>query len=82
MKNYITSDKIGEFVQSMYNAGFENVIISPMHISVKHTDGSYTFIDIYDKLSYEALLNVVFDKEKALLMEKLPKTEELPTNEE
>lgn len=82
MKNYITSDKVGEFVQSMFNAGFENLVISPENVSVKHTDGSYTHITVFRKCSYEDLLNRVFDKEKALLMERLPKTEELPTNEE
>ena len=81
MKNYITSDKVGEFVQSMFNAGFENLVISPDNVSVKHTDGSYTHITVFRKCSYEDLVNRVLDKEKSLLLERLPQSDDNETEE-
>lgn len=64
MKRYITSDKVGEFVQTLNKEGFKMVMVEPEQISVKLSNGCYEFIDIYNKCSYDALLDSIYMAEK------------------
>ena len=63
MKKYITSDKVGEFVQALHTNGFKYVSVEPEQIAVRHDDGSYTFIQIFQKNSFENLVKSVIDTE-------------------
>lgn len=63
MKKYITSDKVGEFVQALHTNGFKYVSVEPEQVSVRHGDGSYTFIEIFQKGSYDDLVRSVIDTE-------------------
>lgn len=65
MKKYITSDKVGEFCQAMSEAGV-NVSVDGESLSVRHCDGSYTFIDIYQKNSFENLVSEILGTETSL----------------
>lgn len=69
MKKYITSDKIGEFCQSMSNAGIP-VMVDNDSISVRHCDGSYTFITIYQKNTFDKLVSEVRSTEATLRSQK------------
>lgn len=64
MKRYITSDKVGEFVQTLYKEGFKMVMVQQEQISVKLSNDCYEFIDIYNKCSYDALLDSIYMAEK------------------
>ena len=80
MKKYITSDKVGEFCQAMSNAGIY-VAVDKENLSIRHCDGSYTFIDIYKKNSFENLISEVLSTEASLQSQRLfdethPVTEE------
>lgn len=70
MKKYITSDKVGEFCQAMSNAGI-CVSVDKETLSVRHCDCSYTFIDIYQKNSFENLVNEVLSTEASLQSQRL-----------
>lgn len=67
MKKYITSDKVGEFVQTLHENGFKYIAVESERVSVKHDDGSYTFIEIFQKGSYEALVQSVINTEIHIL---------------
>jgi hypothetical protein len=69
MRHYITSDKVGEFVQSMFAAG-QHVQVDGDSISVRHSDHSYTFIDVYQKGSMEKLVSDILEKERQILEQK------------
>jgi hypothetical protein len=81
MEKYITSDKVGEFVQTLYANGFKYVAVEPEQISVRHDDGSYTFIQIFQKNSFENLVKSVIDTE-ANIQKQVQFDEEHPTNQE
>lgn len=55
-KYYITSDKVGEFAARMYAAGI-GVSIEPQNnqITVKKPEGSYEWIHIFNKDSFDGL---------------------------
>lgn len=63
MKKYITSDKVGEFVQTLHQNGFKYVSVEQEQVAVRHDDGSYTFIHIFQKNSFENLVKSVIDTE-------------------
>lgn len=63
MKKYITSDKVGEFVHTLHQNGFKYVSVEPEQVAVRHGDGSYTFIEILQKNSFENLVKSVIDTE-------------------
>jgi predicted RNA binding protein YcfA (HicA-like mRNA interferase family) len=67
MKKYITSDKVGEFVQTLHEHGFKYVSVEPEHVAVRHDDGSYTFIKIFPKGSYDDLVQSVINTEIHIL---------------
>lgn len=81
MKKYITSDKVGEFVQALHTNGFKYVAVEPEQISVRHDDGSYTFIQIFQKSSYDDLVQSVINTEIQILKQ-VQFDEEHPTNQE
>lgn len=55
-KNYITSDKIGEFVQRMYEKGIKaEANPEKMEICVTLGAGRYEWIKIFTKSSFEEL---------------------------
>lgn len=70
MKKYITSDKVGEFCQAMSNAGIY-VAVDKENLSIRHCDGSYTFIEIYQKNSFENLISEVLSTEASLQSQRL-----------
>lgn len=65
MKKYITSDKVGEFCQAMSNLGIP-VGVEGDTISVRHSDGSYTFLEVFKKDSFENLLNSIIATESKI----------------
>jgi hypothetical protein len=67
MKKYITSDKVGEFVQALHEHGFKYVSVEPEQVAVRHDDGSYTFIEIFQKGSYDDLVQSVINTEIHIL---------------
>ena len=81
MKKYITSDKVGEFVQALHTNGFKYVAVEPEQISVRHDDGSYTFIQVFQKNSFENLVQSVINTEIQILKQ-VQFDEEHPTNQE
>lgn len=55
-KMYITSDKVGEFVQRMYEKGIKaEVQPETMEICVTIGNGRYEWIKIFAKSSFEEL---------------------------
>ena len=69
MKHYITSDKVGEFVQSMFASGLL-VQVDGDSISVRHSDHSYTFVEVYQKGSMEKLVSGILENERQILEQK------------
>jgi hypothetical protein len=67
MKKYITSDKVGEFVQALHEHGIKYVSVESERIAVRHGDGSYIFIEIFQKGSYEDLVQSVINTEIHIL---------------
>lgn len=67
MKKYITSDKVGEFVQALHTNGFKYVSVEPERVAVRHDDGSYTFIEIFQKSSFDDLVQSVINTEIHIL---------------
>lgn len=64
MEKYITSDKIGQFVQALYESGkFSYIQIDSNQISVKKESGEYIFIKIFDKTSWDDLVKEVIREE-------------------
>lgn len=65
MEKYITSDKVGQFVQALWESGkFSNIQVDDMQVSAIKKDGhSYTFIRIVPKNSYERLLKDIIEEE-------------------
>ena len=59
MEKYITSDKVGEFVQTLHQKGFTYVTVEPHELSVRLSTGEFIFIKIYQKGSYEELVRHV-----------------------
>lgn len=55
-KYYITSDKVGEFIQRMYDAGIR-VDAEPEgnRLSLHKPGGGYEFIRVFKKSSFEEL---------------------------
>lgn len=70
MKKYITSDKVGEFCQAMSNAGIY-VTVDKDNMSIRHCDGSYTFIDIYQKSGFDQLISDILSTEASLQSQRL-----------
>ena len=65
MKNYVTSDKVGEFIQCMYDAGI-HASVDGDQIAVHMCDGSYVFIDIYRKRAFQDLRDTIIAKNAEL----------------
>jgi hypothetical protein len=63
MKRYITSDKVGEFVQSLFAAGLK-VQVDGDSIAVHHSDHSFTFVEIYEKGTLEKLITDIIENER------------------
>lgn len=63
MKKYITSDKVGDLIQALHEHGFKYVSVEQEQVAVRHVDGSYTFIEIFQKRSYDDLVQSVIDTE-------------------
>ena len=63
-KYYITSDKIGEFIQKMYDKGIR-VDAEPgnSQLAVHSSSGGYEWIKVFSKSSFEELCKA-FDSEK------------------
>ena len=63
-KYYITSDKVGEFIQRMYEAGIR-VDSEPERnrLSLHKPEGGYEFIKVFAKSSFEELCCVFLPKE-------------------
>lgn len=62
-KYYITSDKVGEFIQRMYDKGIR-VDAEPQEsrLSLHKPEGGYEFIKVFSKGSFEELCET-FTKE-------------------
>lgn len=62
-KYYITSDKVGEFIQRMYDKG-TRVDAEPQEsrLSLHKPEGGYEFIKVFSKGSFEELCET-FTKE-------------------
>lgn len=60
---YITADKLGEFVERMYAAGIK-VDCDPKEeqITLKRPDGSYAWIHIFNKGSFDNLCAALLPK--------------------
>ena len=74
MRKYITSDKVGEFVQSLFNAGL-SVSVCSDHVSVQFADKSCQYVDVYEKGSYDSLVGH-FISENELLKKQIRFDEE------
>ena len=63
-KYYITSDKVGEFIQRMYDAGIR-VDSEPERdrLSLHKPEGGYEFIKVFKKSSFAELCYVFLPKE-------------------
>lgn len=64
-RKYITSDKVGEFVQAMFEAGLY-ASVDGKTVSVRLSDGSYQFVDIFKKTSYAELVSDIISKEQSI----------------
>lgn len=64
MEKYITSDKVGEFVQTLHQSGVALVSVDPHEISVRLSNKDFIFIKIYQKGSHDDLVRYVQDAEK------------------
>jgi hypothetical protein len=60
---------VGEFVQALFAAGHK-VQIDDDSIAVRHSDSSYTFVNIYPKDSMEKLISDILEKERQILEQK------------
>lgn len=65
MSNYITSDKVGEFCQAMFNAGLLPMV-NKDYISVQLSDKSCLHVDIYTKISFGALVKGIIAEDAEL----------------
>lgn len=65
MKNYVTSDKVGEFIQCMFDAGIY-ASVDGDQIAVRMCDHSYIFIDIYRKRAFQDLRDTIVAKDAEL----------------
>lgn len=63
MKKYITSDKVGQFCQVMWNKGLE-FIVDDKTVSVKSPNGHYEFITILAETSFIDLVNSFEDSKE------------------
>lgn len=58
-KYYITSDKVGQFCQVMWNKGYVLIVRPDMgHISVEITGEKYERVDILSETSFIDVINV------------------------
>ena len=58
-KYYITSDKVGQFCQVMWNKGYVLIVRPDMgHISVEITGAKYERVDILPETSFIDVINV------------------------
>ena len=65
-KYYITSDKVGEFIQRMYEKGMRvSVDPSMSQITVTKPQGGYEWITVFHKGSFEELCNMFDEQEEA-----------------
>lgn len=63
MEKYITSDKIGQFVQALYESGkFSYIQVEGKQISVRKEDGDYIFIQVFNKMSFDELVKGVTEE--------------------
>ena len=64
-KYYITSDKVGEFIQRMFDKGMR-VSVDPSinQITITKSSGVYEWIKVFRKGSFEELCNM-FDEQEA-----------------
>lgn len=64
MKKYITSDKVGQFVQALWESGkFYSIQVDDKQVAVsKDPVADYIFITIVQKNSYEQLLKDVIEE--------------------
>ena len=67
MEKYITSDKVGQFVQALFESGrFYNIQVDGEKVAVTKGPGmDYLFIQIVQKNSYEQLLKDIINEEEA-----------------
>lgn len=64
-KYYITSDKVGEFIQRMFDKGVHASVDPSMNqITVTKPSGGYEWIKVFRKGSFEELCKV-FDEQEA-----------------
>lgn len=63
-KYYITSDKVGEFIQRMYDKGIR-VDTEPKEnrLALHKPEGGYEWIKVFKKSSFEELLDAFLPKE-------------------
>ena len=66
MRKYITSDKVGELVAALRNAGFAYISVEPEEVSIRHADMSYTFVRIFEKESFDSMLKGIIEAEKSI----------------
>lgn len=63
-KYYITADKVGEFIQRMYEKGIKaEGDPKCQQITVTKPNGGYEWIKVYHKGSFEELCNMFDEKE-------------------
>lgn len=64
MAKYITSDKVGQLVQALYESGkFYNIQVDEKQVAVSKAPGAdYLFIQIVQKNSYEQLLKDIIEE--------------------
>ena len=60
MKRYITSDKIGEVCQFLFNKGI-NFNVGQDAIAIRKGSFDYEYIPIYSKISLDELVNELVD---------------------
>lgn len=80
MKHFITKDMVGEFVQAMFNAG-HHVQVDGDSIAVRHSDSSYTFVDVCSSGSIEAIAADILEKEREILEKEALKNMQLKEEE-
>ena len=63
-KYYITSDKVGEFIQKMYDKGIRvDAEVGQSQLCVHKPSGAYEWIKVFNKGSFEELCKA-FDSEE------------------
>ena len=66
MEKYITSDKVGELVAALHNAGIQYVAVEPDQISIRHADNSFSWVKVYKKTGFEDMVRSITEDEEAI----------------